>query len=158
MASRDHSQSRDELQTLFLQGYSRRGIIKDGLEAANVHRSTYQYWLDNLPDFAEAVEDAKEEANDNWRRLVYERAEGYQEELHFKGLKTGDTVTKWSESLLTLVARSRMPREFRQNQGIELSESAEMSDIRSRFLDRLSAMAERMQADEPTAIEPGSTE
>lgn len=153
MASRDHSQDTEELQDLFLQGYAQQGIIKDGLEAANIARSSYYYWLDNDPSFAERVEEAKEEANDHWRRIVYRRANGYEEPLVFQGRKTGETIEKYSESILTLVTRSRMPREFRVNQGIELSESPEMADVRERFLDRLAAMAERMQSDESKSSE-----
>lgn len=148
----------EERQDAFLEALSVTGIIKDACDAAGIHRNTVAYWLENDPTFEPKFNDAKEESNDLIRRQIHNRAFGYRKELHYKGLKTGDTIEEYSESLLTLLARSRMPKEFRQNTGIELSESPELSEVRERFLDRLSAMAERMQADEPTAIEPGSTE
>lgn len=142
----------DARKDVFLSAFSITGIIQDGVDSANVTRKTYYYWLETDPVFAERVKEAAEEANDNIRKNIYTRALGYQKPLHYKGRLTGDTIEEYSESMLTLLARSRMPKEFRQNTGIELSEAPELATVRERFLDRLAAMVERV-SDEPTESE-----
>lgn len=137
-----------ERQDLFIEALAITGIIKDACDVAGIHRNTVAYWIEHDPSFEEKFNEAKEDANDLIRRQIHTRAFGYRKELHYKGVKTGDSIEEYSESLLTLLARSRMPKEFRTNTGIELSESAEMADVRERFLDRLAAMSERMQSDE----------
>lgn len=143
------TKSAAELQEVFLGAFALTGIVKSGLDAANVARSTYYYWIENDPTFAERVEEAREEANDILRAQVRGFAmEGFEKPLHYKGLLTGDKIREHSDSLIQFWTRSRMPKEFRQNQGIELSESPEMADVRERFLDRLAAMSERIQSDD----------
>jgi hypothetical protein len=151
---RPTSISTPEMQEVFIGAFAVTGVVKSGLDAANIARSTYYYWLENDPSFAERVEEAREEYHDTVRLQVQSFAmEGFTEELSYQGRKTGDTTRKYSDGLIQFWTRSRMPREFRVNQGIELSESPEMADVRERFLDRLAAMAERMQSDESKSSE-----
>lgn len=132
-------------QDAFLEAYAVSGLVLDGVRAAEVSRTTFQRWRENDLEFANRLDEVREDFNDKIREHINRRAFGYSKPLHYKGVLTGDVVEEYSERMLERLAASRMPKEFRNNTGIEVSESPEMADVRERFLDRLASMAERVQ-------------
>ena len=131
-------------QNLFLEAFCLTGVIKEAANAAGIHRNTVHYWLEHDTEFESQYALAIEDANDVVRLEIRRRAFGFPKELHYQGRKTGDTVEEYDSGMLSMLAKSRMPKEFRQNVAVESSESSDLMNIRERFLDRLAMMAERL--------------
>jgi len=58
-----------------------RGIVTDSCKAANVPRRTYYQWMEDDPEFREAIEDIAEEALD------------FVESQHYKNIKEGNVAS-----------------------------------------------------------------
>ena len=75
------------------------GTISKAAEVVGIDRRTIQRWARKDPQFAADLQHAKDQADD-WRVEAAEsellrRHMGYQQELSYKGRKTGETITAW---------------------------------------------------------------
>ena len=66
-------EQRREVQSVFLQAFSHTGIILRGLEAAEMNRSTLDWWLEHDEEFSLLYGIARREADDVLRSVVYQR-------------------------------------------------------------------------------------
>lgn len=108
-----HARTR-EAKDLFLLAYSHAASVTEGCELSGVGRSTVYEWKADDPEFAEAWHLAEHEVNDRIRREIFARGvEGWQEPVYQGGALVGHVLKK-SDRMLELVAKSRMPEEFRE--------------------------------------------
>lgn len=90
----------------FLEALARRGNVTQACqEIATSQHSVYSLRKRD-PEFRKQWGDAIEVARERIESEAYRRAvEGYEEELHYMGRKTGDVVRKYSDKLLGLLLR-----------------------------------------------------
>lgn len=146
------------------------GNISAACRQAGIHPSTVYDWLETDPDFADVFQEADRQANDAlrgeaWRRGVH----GVPEPIVSMGKLVRDedtgqplTVQKYSDNLLTLLMRARMP-EYRDSRQVTVDSTVNVNtshqltiDTRGMSQDDLTsirAIAERMKAQEQARIE-----
>lgn len=104
--------TRDELQAAFLVVFRNTGVVRTAADAIGVSRDTVYDWRQRYPDFAAAYDAALADADDVIRTEIRRRAvEGWLEPVYQGGKKVG-SVRRYSDSMLKLLASSRM-HEFR---------------------------------------------
>lgn len=115
---------------------------------AGVARSTVYNWQETDSAFAQQFAEATEDANDFIDDEIVRRAvHGYQEPVVSNGkLIYGDdgrplTVTKYSDTLMQMLAKSRMPK-YRDSQKIEHSGSLDVNGAKELLLQRLERIRE----------------
>lgn len=111
-------------QRLFLRGFALSGVVMDGLLAAQVARSTEQFWRSSDKEYAALFKIAEEHAADIVEKEAIRRAvHGYEEPVIFQGqptiitdAETGEervyTTRKYSDSLMTLVLKGRRREKY----------------------------------------------
>lgn len=118
-------EQRVKKQQSFLKLYRRCANIKASCEAAKIHRSTFYDWKDHDPAFAEQLVDAEQEANDTAEKALYDRAvvgiEEYvvsnRQVVYFD--KKPLTHRVYSDRLLEVLLKARMPEKYKEKQQIE---------------------------------------
>lgn len=91
------------------------GRVSQAARMCGITRTTVYNWAQRYPEFAERLEDAKLHAADLMEAEAHRRAfSGYDEELHHRGLKTGDTVKKYSDTLAIFLLKANNPDKFRE--------------------------------------------
>lgn len=115
-------------QTAFLAALSKSGITRIAAEAAGIHRSTHQYWLENDADYATLAQVALEDAADVVEAELLRRGTvGMRQYKFHEG-----QITKWkgpdddwpqavpyyedkrSDACLIVTAKARRPEKFRE--------------------------------------------
>ncbi len=105
----------------FLAEFAKSWIIGTACTVANCSREAVYNWRRNDPDFSAAYDKAKLEADDHIRDEIFRRAVlGIEEPMVSSG-RIVTTVRRYSDSLLTLLARSRMREEFSDRQEIAVT-------------------------------------
>lgn len=115
----------------FLRAFAFRGIILDGIQAAQVSRNTVWTWRQTMEWFDLLYEQAIEEAADRIEAEAYRRAiQGYDEPVVYQGQMTqvidhdtGEvrvlTIRKYSDSLTALMLKGAKPEKYRERQQVE---------------------------------------
>jgi hypothetical protein len=118
---------RKQRQVNFLRAFSRRGIVSDGCQVADISRATVSYWRDEEEWFEDLYQAAILEACDNLEAEAHRRAvEGIDEPVIWQGMPTTVkdattgterllTTKKYSDPLLTLLLKGNMPEKYREN-------------------------------------------
>lgn len=117
-------------QEKFLEAFANSANIRASCGAAGIDRSTVYQWQDSDPDFAARFDKANEDANDMIRAEYIRRAvRGIDEPIVSAGriVYQSDgsplTVKKYSDSLLSSLARVRLP-EFKEKPAEQPQETA----------------------------------
>lgn len=106
---------RKRVQEAFLAAFCLEANMSQACRVAGIERSTVLRWCESDEKFKERYEEASEEANDAidaeiFRRAVY----GWKEPMVSAGVLVCH-VEKYSDSLLTLLAKARM-KKYRDKQ------------------------------------------
>jgi len=113
-------------QEKFLRTFSMTANVRAACMSVGIDRSTVYAWQEHDPDFSFKFNIASEEANDVIRAELFRRAvQGIDKPVVSMGKMVyhdGKPLTErvYSDSLLSLLAKSRMP-EFRDKQKVEHS-------------------------------------
>ena len=117
-------------QRIFVVALAQQGIISEACKAAEISRNTYRYWMEGNEAFADAVEDAFEEAADSLEKEAARRAvHGYDEPvtnkdglIYMRNPMTGElildddfqpvplTIKRHSDRLLELLMKGNIPK------------------------------------------------
>lgn len=134
-------------QQRFLKCYRESANIKASCKAAGIHRSTFYHWREKDAEFASQLPEAEQDANDTAEQALYERA--------IKGIETyvvsnGRVVylddkplkeRKYSDGLLTLLLKARMPEKYKEKQHVEHSGGIDITGARDSLMGKLAAFA-----------------
>jgi len=102
-------------QLKFIEEFALTGNVTISAIKAHVHRATVYDWKKNSPEFEAAFEDAEEQAADRIEDEMLRRAyHGVKEPVYQGGKKVG-TITRYSDTLLIVLAKARRPSRFREN-------------------------------------------
>ena len=113
MATRDRQAVLDALA----QGHS----ITKACELAGVERRGVYGWRVKEPEFAQAFDEALERGNDALRDEIRRRGvDGWDEPVFYQGEQCG-AIRKYSDRMLELQAKARMPYEYRERVSAELT-------------------------------------
>ncbi len=105
----------------FLAAYARCGCVTQAADAAEVHRTSHQYWMRSDPDYPAAFQQAQREANDFLFRVARKRAtKGWLEPVFHEGKVCG-YKRKFSDTLLMFLMKSEQPEKYRDNHSLEVS-------------------------------------
>ena len=98
----------------FLRVYAACGNLTEAARAVGVVRQSHYYWMEHLPGYREAAEQAREMATDRLEREAWRRAvEGWDEPVYQKGQLVA-TVRRYSDALLMLLLRANRPEKYRK--------------------------------------------
>ena len=134
-------------QELFLKTFSQTANVKLSCLAAKISRNAVYAWLEKDEQFSLRYHQAELDANDTIRAEMYRRGvHGVEEPVVSVGkLVYVDgkplTVKKYSDNLLSLLAKSRMP-EFREKQQVEHSGSIDITGAKELLMQRLTRLEE----------------
>ncbi len=113
-------QERREKQDAFLALFGMEANVTAAAQELGLDRDTIYDWKQRYTDFAQRFAAAEQEANDHIDHEIYRRGVlGWEEPLVSAG-KFVCMVTKYSDAMLTLLAKSRMPK-YREKQHIDVS-------------------------------------
>ena len=114
--------ARKEAQAAFIEAYARIGIEIAACREVKVDPSTIIYWRTHDEDFAEAHALAAEEGDMLLEEELHRRAvTGWEEPVFHKGQATGAYIRRFSDRLLEIILRRRMPDLYRDNARIEMA-------------------------------------
>lgn len=120
--------ARKRLQAAFLAAFAKSGIILNACAKVGVDRSTVDWWNEHDEEFNFAYGAAKREADDVIRREIWRRGvEGIRrrktisrrDENGKMKIDRIETVTEYSDTMLALLAKSRIP-EFRHGEVVRI--------------------------------------
>lgn len=115
-------------KSAFLDAFRTIGIIKHAAEKVGLNRRTVTAWRYKDPAFEIAFIEADQDASDIVRQEIFRRGiVGVKKPLTFKGKKTGDTITEYSDKMLELLARIRglMPTGDKFGQAVDETTQAQ---------------------------------
>lgn len=95
------------------------GHVEKACRAAGVSRVTIGRYRDDDPEFAAAWENIQEYNVERLEAEVDRRALGWQEELVYQGEKTGQTITRYSDTLLMFRLKALRPEKYRDGPGVK---------------------------------------
>ena len=108
-------EERQQAQEVFLASFQKYANLSVACNEAGIDLSTPYKWKKRYPAFAEKFAEAEQRSNDSIDMEIYRRAiEGWKEPMVSAGQYVCD-VTKYSDSMLTLLAKSRM-KKYREKQ------------------------------------------
>lgn len=128
------------------------GHVQKACKAAGVSRVTIGRYRDDDPDFALAWEAVQETNVERLESEADRRAMGFQKELTFRGEKTGQTITEYSDNLLIFRLKALKPEKYRDGPnvagraGAQMSE-AELNEALAKMISRRSKRAEPAVSD-----------
>ncbi len=97
----------------FLEVYSRSGNKREAAKQAGVSLRQHYNWLDRDPEYAEALQIAKEEATEVLEREAFRRGvEGWEEPVFYRGEQVGK-ITKYSDQLLVVLLKGNKPEKYK---------------------------------------------
>ena len=125
---------------LFLDELLRNGgHVEKACRAAGVTRWTIGSYRDDDPEFGAQWENIQEYNVERLESEVDRRALGWEEEIVFQGRKTGETVTRYSDTLLMFRLKALRPERYREGPGVKqgsgLSE-AELDEALTKMMAR----------------------
>jgi hypothetical protein len=110
------SQRMAEKQKRFLDAFRQFGTIRDACKATGIGRHNHYGWLVTDEEYRKEFAGADADFCDALEGELYRRGvEGIDEPLYFRGQKTGDTVKRYSDTLLLAALRARRPEKFDSN-------------------------------------------
>jgi len=99
----------------FLLAYADCGIIRLASKQAGIPRQTVYAWKDaDVDGFAERFRMADRDVDDMIEGEMFRRGYRGVEEPVYQGGKRVGTVRKYSDRLLEMLAKARMPHRFRE--------------------------------------------
>lgn len=102
------------------------GNIRAACRDCALSPQVYYDYLKRDEGFREKAEQAKAQGVAEMEREMHRRAfKGYNEELHHQGLKTGDTIKKYSDTLAIFMAKAHAPEKYRER--MDLNHSGEVT-------------------------------
>lgn len=108
-------------QAAFLVAYAECGTIRHAAKAAGIGRRTHYEWIDADPEYAEAFEDATQEAGESLEAEARRRAvEGVDQPVYQGGKKVG-VIRKHSDVLLIFLLNGIFPEKYRARNSTELT-------------------------------------
>lgn len=114
--------AREKAQAEFLEAYARTGVEIQACRETHISASTIIWWRNHDEEFAEAHALAAEEGDMLIEQEINRRAiDGWQEPVFHQGQSTGEYITRFSDRLLELLAKRRMPDVYRDNAKIEMA-------------------------------------
>lgn len=120
-----NKEERVRLQDKFLKAFSMTANVRAACMSAGIDRSTFYAWQEHDETFALRYHQAEAEASDVVRAEIWRRGiQGVEKPLVSMGKLVYDeqgkpmTVREYSDALLTLLAKARMP-EFREKQQVD---------------------------------------
>lgn len=147
------AKQRAEAQEAFLASYSQGHSITKSCQAAGIHRDTLYTWKEHDEPFMLRFNQAKEEGDDCIRDEVRRRGvEGWEEPVYQLARLAG-TVRKYSDRMLEMMAKARMP-EYRDKHDVNVTGSIEVKKAADEFDALLDSLIERgatAGAESPTA-------
>jgi hypothetical protein len=146
------TEERKMVQAVFLEAFKTHANLSAACDAALIHIDTPYDWKKRYKDFAKEFEDAEQRSNDSIDMEIYRRAvTGWEEPLVSAG-KHVCNVKKYSDAMLTLLAKSRM-KKYRDKQELELTgkdggaivvqRNPNLRHLNDEELDTLEAMARK---------------
>lgn len=97
----------------FLECYAKLGIINRVCESIGIHRTTFFQWRDRGAEFAKEFQLADEAFNESLEAEMDRRGkEGYLEPVFYQG-KEVSAVRKYSDVLLIVRAKAKMPEKYK---------------------------------------------
>lgn len=141
-------------QDKFLQAYAEGSSVSGAAKVAGVDRNTVYNWKANSPEFTKRFLEAYEMGNDAIDDEIARRAiKGYQVPVVSAGKLVYDkdgnplTETRYSDPLLTLLAKSRMNK-YKDRQEIDHSVNINVAGAKEALLQKLQALkSERGEAE-----------
>jgi len=108
-------------QEAFLASYAKGHSITKSCEAARINRDTLYAWKEHDEPFFLRFNQAKEQGDDCVRDEIRRRGiEGWDEEVYQLKEYVG-TVRKYSDRMLEMMAKARMPAEYRERASMEVT-------------------------------------
>lgn len=96
----------------FLEAFSRTGIVKLGVAAAGIERTTHYKWLEDDAVYAAAFAQAKEDAADTLEAEAHRRGvEGVDKPVTVAGIR--EVVKVHSDDLLKMLLAANRPEKYR---------------------------------------------
>ena len=142
-------------QKAFLDEFAHTGIVGDGCKAAQVSRQTVLDWRSSNETFATLYLEAEAFAADAIEREVFRRGvAGYDEPLVWQGMLTGDSIRRYSDSLLALLIKAHRPDKFRERYDVRSTQQVLVIQADGRY------QLPNLAAPDPTtiALGPGPSE
>ena len=103
------------------------GNISKAATVANVARAQHYAWLKQDPEYAQAVQDAMEQAADALESEARRRAEeGVDEPVFYKGKECG-VIRKYSDTLLIFLLKGGRPERYRERHEVTGKDGAPFS-------------------------------
>lgn len=99
-------------QDAFLEAFGNSGVVLVGCRAANIHRTTVDYWSEHDAEFSVRYGLARRDADDRLRAEIVRRA--------VQGVQRPNGVTLYSDNLLMFHAKARMPEYKDQETRVKL--------------------------------------
>ena len=104
---------RQIMMDLFIQEFRKRGLITKSAKAIGAERSLIYQWIDKFPEFAQRVEDAKQEVLEAVEEEAYRRAlEGTERDEYYKGEVIGQ-YREFSDRLLEILLKALAPHKYK---------------------------------------------
>jgi len=101
-------------QRAFIEAYCRLGTVGKARKATKLHYAQHYKWLQADPLYREAFEWAKMVVNGQIEDEIYRRGvQGWLEPVYYQGEVCG-RVRRYSDGLLTFLAKARMPEKYGQ--------------------------------------------
>lgn len=121
-------EEREAAQEIFLAAFREHANLSAACEIAGIHIDTPYDWKNRYKDFAKKFAEAEQAANDAIDLEIYRRGvKGWLEPAISSGKWVhGDDgqpamIPRYSDAMLTLLAKARMPEKYREKQQIEHS-------------------------------------
>lgn len=110
----------DQQKQAFLDAFPEQGVIGPCARSLGLTPSTVRNWVRHDPQFAEAFEEARDEAADRLEAEANRRATGYISQRMTKDGEVIETITH-SDQLLIFLLKGRRPDVFKERVANELS-------------------------------------
>lgn len=97
-------------QRAFLNAYLAKGTVRGAEKVSKIYHLRHYQWLDDDPAYAAAFARIKAIVLDHETELIKQRGvEGYDEELSYKGVKTNQTIRKYSDTIAIAYLKANRP-------------------------------------------------
>jgi hypothetical protein len=105
----------------FLKALAESGIVGVAIKAAGICRDTAYLWRKDDSDFAQAWDEALEQATEKLEAEAYRRAhDGVLKPVFQNGQEVGQ-IREYSNTLLIFLLKAQRPEKYRDNAKVELS-------------------------------------
>ncbi len=128
----------------YIAAYSENGNIRLSCELTQVARSTYFKWMQDDPEFAEAIMVAKDCAIERLEQEARRRAvEGVEKPVYQQGQQVG-TIREYSDTLLIFLLKGLRPEMYRDRATVDVNARVRHEDGRSNLDREIEGLLTRM--------------